>query len=67
MKNLNIVKVAFLALTILLSACAPVTTTATEIPTAAPSPVITEPPVPTLVPVNLSGPVAGTVMSWMVT
>ena len=63
MKNLNILKVAFLALTVLLSACAPAT--ATEVPTATLIPVVTEPPVPTLVPVNLSGPVAGTVMSWM--
>jgi hypothetical protein len=64
MKNLNIVKVAFLALAILLSACTP-PATVTEVPTATLIPVVTEPPVPTLVPVNLSGPTAGTIMVWM--
>jgi ABC-type transport system substrate-binding protein len=62
MKKFNIVKVAFLALTILLSACVPAT--ATEAPTATLIPVVvTDPPVPTLVPVNLSGPTGGSTMT----
>ena len=52
-----------MALTFLLTACAPTATP--ELPTATLIPVVTETTVPTLEPVALSGPAAGSVMSWM--
>ena len=51
------------ALVIFLTACAPTATP--EQPTATLIPIVTETAVPTLVPINLSGPAAGTVMTWM--
>lgn len=52
-----------LALVIFLTACAPTATP--EQPTATLIPIVTETAVPTIVPINLSGPAAGTVMTWM--
>ena len=65
MKKLQALFGLGLALAILLTACAPTATPATsEPPTPTLVSVVTETAVPTLVPIQLSGPNAGTVMSW---
>ena len=52
-------------LVMLLNACAGTPPPATDMPTATLIPIVTETALPTLVPVSLSGPAAGTVMSWI--
>lgn len=63
MKNRQVVSALGLALTVLFAACAPKATSEPPTPTLVPVVVDTE--TPTLVPVALSGPSAGTFLSWM--
>ena len=65
MKKLQALFSLGVALTFLLSACAGTPSATTEAPTATPIPVATETAVPTLVPVNLGGPAAGSIVTWM--
>lgn len=65
MKKLQTLSGLGMMLMFLLSACAGTPSAATEEPTATLIPFATETAVPTLVPINLSGPAAGTVMQWM--
>jgi sulfatase modifying factor 1 len=65
MKKLQVLRgiARSMALAFLITACAPTATP--ELPTATLIPIVTETAIPTLVPVTLSGPTAGSLMSWM--
>mgnify|MGYP003472661865 CR=1 FL=1 len=65
MKKLQALFGLGITLTFLLTACAGTPSAATDAPTATLISIVTEPTVPTLVPIQLSGPGAGAVMSWM--
>lgn len=65
MKKLQALFGLGVALVIFLTACAPATTPTPPAATATLIPVITDTATPTLVPIQLSGPAAGTVMSWV--
>jgi len=56
---------AGILLVFLLPACAGIPSAGTDTPTLTLVPIVTDTVVPTLVPIKLSGPAAGTIMSWM--